>query len=124
MGTNAGAVPCLLTPIPSTVNRYKGKPGTLKMVIEQVKGRTDLDCVNSKVTEISDINNPVAVTHTCDQSTFSFAMASGKKYFVSLTFVQLVNPFNAKANLNEACGQNLDTIDVTNLFPGYMIEVA
>jgi hypothetical protein len=51
-------------------------------------------------------------------------MESKKKYFVSLTFVQLVDPFQAKANLDEACGQNLDTIDVTNLFPSYIIEVA
>jgi hypothetical protein len=26
--------------------------------------------------------------------------------------------------LNEACGQELDIIDATNLFPGYIIEVA
>ncbi len=124
MGTNAGAVPCLLTPIPKTVNRFTGKPGTLKLVVEQVKGHTDLDCLNSKVLDITTSRAQTAVDHTCDSSGFSFKMESGKKYFISLTFVQLVNPFEATANLNEACGQNLDTIDVTNLFPGYVIGVA
>jgi hypothetical protein len=115
---------CLLTPIPQTVNRYTGKAGSLQMVVEQVRGRTDLDTVNSKVSDITDINSPVAVDHTCDRTSFSFTMESQKKYFVSLTFVQLDDPFNAKAKLNEGCGQNLDLIDVTNLFPGYIIEVA
>ena len=124
MGTNAGAVPCLLTPIPKTVNRFTGKPGTLKLLVEQVKGHTDLDCLNSKVVEVGMGGTQTAVDHECDSSSFSFKLESGKRYFISLTFVQLVNPFEAKANLNEACGQNLDTIDVTNLFPGYVIEVA
>jgi hypothetical protein len=124
MGTNAGAVPCLLTPIPKTVNRFTGKPGTLKLVVEQVKGHTDLDCLNSKVVVIANTGTQRAVDHTCDSSSFSFKMDSGNKYFVSLAFVQLVDPFQAQANLNEACGQNLDTIDVTNLRPGYVIEVA
>jgi hypothetical protein len=124
MGTNAGAVPCLLTAVPKTVNRFIAKPGTLKLVLEQVKGQTNLDCTNSKVVDITDSAKQKAVDHTCDSSSFSFKMDSGKKYFISLTFVQLVNPFEATANLNEPCGQNLDTIDVTNLFPGYVIEVA
>ena len=124
MGTNAGAVPCLLTPIPKTVNRFIGKPGELKLVLEQVKGQTNLDCVNSNVTAITKSGTKTAVDHTCDSTSFSFTMESGKKYFVSLAFVQLVDPFQAQANLNESCGQNLDTIDVTNLRPGYVIEVA
>jgi hypothetical protein len=124
MGTQAGTNPCLLTAIPNTVNRFIGKPGTLKMVVEQIKGQTDLDCTNSKVVDITSSGTQKAVDHTCDRSSFSFMMESKKKYFVSLTFVQLVDPFQAKANLNEACGQNLDTIDVTNLFPSYIIEVA
>ena len=124
MGTNAGAVPCLLTSIPKTVNRFTGKPGTLKLVVEQVKGHTDLDCLNSKVLDITTSGAQTAVAHECDSSSFTFKMESGKRYFVSLTFVQLVSPFEAKANLNEACGQTLGIIDVTNLFPGYLIEVA
>jgi len=124
MGLTPGAAPCLLTPQPDEANRYTGVAGTLKLVVKQIKGQTDLDCLNSKVLDITDFNNQLAVSHTCDRANFSFAMESGKKYFVSLTFVQLVDPFKAKASLNEACGQKLDIIDATNLFPGYIIEVA
>lgn len=123
MGTNAGAVPCLLTPIPKTVHRFTAKPGTLKLVVAQVKGHTDLNCVTSKVVEITG-GAQTAVAHTCDSSSFSFEMKSGKRYFLALAFVQLVDPFEARANLNEACGQTVDIIDATNLLPGYFIEVA
>jgi hypothetical protein len=118
------ATPCVLTPIPNTVNRFTAKPGALKLALQQVNGRTDLDCVNSKVSEISDIANPVAVTHDCDQASFGFQMDNHKKYFIALTFVQLLDPFHSVANLNDAaCGKKIDTIDVTNLFPGYVITV-
>jgi hypothetical protein len=124
MGISPGAAPCLLTPQPDEANRFTAVPGTLKLVVKQTKGQTDLDCLNSKVLDITDFTNQVPVSHTCDRSSFSFDMNGGKKYFVSLTFVQLVDPFKAKASLNEACGQELDIIDATNLFPGYIIEVA
>ena len=124
MGTPPPAAPCLLTPKPGPANRFTAVAGPLKLVVKQVKGHTDLDCINSKVSDITDFNNQIAVTHSCDRASFGFDLVSGKKYFVALTFVQLVDPFNARATLNEACGQELDTIDVTNLFPGYVIEVA
>jgi len=123
MGTPAGSTPCLLTPKPGPANRFTAKAGQLSLVVKQIKGHTDLDCVNSKVSDITDFDNQVAVTHACTSSSFGFELKSGKKYFVSLTFVQLDSPFTAKGTLNESCGQVVDTIDATNLFPGYFIEV-
>jgi len=114
---------CLLVAIPNSVNTFIGKTGKLKMVVKQVKGRTDIDCGNSSVTDITNPANEINVAKECDQSSLSFQMDSGKKYKVLLTFNQLVDPVNAQADLNEECGQNLDTITVTNLFPRYDIEV-
>jgi hypothetical protein len=124
MGTQPGATPCLLTPVTDEVNTFNATAGALSIKLEQVSGQTAIDCVNSKVTDLTDPNKPIAVNHSCDQTTFSLQLSSGKTYLVTLRFVQLVNPFSAQANLKEACGQLLDTIDATNLLPGYIIVVA
>ena len=52
-------------------------------------------------------------------------MKKGKQYLIAPTFAQLDDPLNSKANLQEDCGQVIDTITVVNLYPGYIIrEVA
>jgi hypothetical protein len=117
------AVPlCLLTPIPNTANRYSAKPGALTLLVSDVIGKTDLDSVNSKVTDITNPNAPIAVTHNCTQTSLTFQIVASKTYLVQLAFVQITNPYGSTSNLKEACGAVLDTIDATNLFPAYLVE--
>jgi hypothetical protein len=119
----ARAVPtCLLTARAGQVNRFAATPGTLTLNLKDVSGHTDFDTVNSTVKDITNPATPIAVTHTCTTSTFSFQITASKTYFVSLVFVQIASPFNSTAQLNEQpCVQQIDTIDVTNLVPGYVI---
>jgi hypothetical protein len=116
--------PCLLTPIPHRVNRFTATAGMLTLVLNETQGETDLDSVNSKVSDITDPNAPKAVDHVATNTSISFQMLSQKTYVLTLAFVQITAPFSSEAQLKEPCGQTVDTIDVTNLFPGYVVEVA
>jgi len=113
---------CLLTPKAGQVNRFDSKPGNLTLTVQNVQGTTSLDTVNSHVKDVTDPNNAISVPSTCTATSISFAVQAGKTYFINLAFVQ-IPPFNSKAQLNETpCGQNIDTIDVTNLFPAYIVS--
>jgi hypothetical protein len=116
--------PCLLTPVPNRVNRFTATAGTLTLVVNESNGETDLDSVNSKVSDITDPAAPKAVDHVVTNASLSFQMQSQKTYLLSLAFVQITAPYDSEAQLKEPCGQTIDTIDVTNLFPGYVVEVA
>jgi len=122
MGNNPVVPPCLLTAKPNTVNRYKAVPGNLTLLLADVTGQTNVDSVNSKVTDITNPNNPVAVTHNCTTTSLAFLISAGKTYLVQFAFVQITNPYGSTANLKEGCGAVLDTIDATNLFPAYLME--
>jgi hypothetical protein len=122
MGTTPAVPPCLLTAKPNTVNRYTAVPGSLTLLVADVTGQTNVDSVNSKVTDITNVNSPIAVTHNCTQSSLTFQIVVGKTYLVQFAFVQITNPFGSTAKLKEACGTVLDTIDATNLFPAYVME--
>jgi hypothetical protein len=120
---NAPAVPaCLLTAKPNNVNRYTAIPGSLTLLVADVTGQTNVDSVNSKVTDTTNPSNPIAVTHSCTPTSLTFQIAVGKTYLVQFAFVQITNPYGSTAKLKEACGAVLDTIDATNLFPAYVME--
>jgi hypothetical protein len=112
---------CLLTPIQGQVNRFNSKPGSLTLSVQNVQGQTSLDTLNSHVKDITNPNSPTSVPSTCTSTSVAFTVQSGKTYFINLAFVQ-IPPFSSQAQLNETpCGQNVDTIDATNLFPGYVV---
>jgi hypothetical protein len=112
---------CLLTPIQGQVNRFTSKPGNLTLSVQNIQGQTNLDTLNSHVKDVTNPNNPISVQSTCTSTSISFTAQTGKTYFVNLAFAQ-IPPFNSQAQLNETpCGQNVDTIDATNLFPGYVV---
>jgi hypothetical protein len=114
----------LLTPIANRVNRFTAKPGLLSLIIHDVEGETDLDSVNSKVTDVTNTAAPKAVDHATTNASLSFQMQAGVTYLIGLAFAQIVDPLNSTAELKEPCGQVIDTIDVTNLFPGYFVTVS
>jgi|ERR1700722_1816985 len=122
MGNKPVVPPCLLTPKPGTVNRYSALPGTLTLLVADVTGLTNVDSVNSKVTDITNPSSPIAVTHSCTSTSLTFTIVVGKTYLVQFAFVQITSPYGSTANLKEACGAILDTIDATNLFPAYLME--
>jgi len=112
---------CLLTPIQGQVNRFNSKPGNLTLSVQNVQGQTTLDTVNSHVKDVTNPNSPTSVPSTCTSTSISFTVQTGKTYFINLAFAQ-IPPFNSQANVNETpCGQNIDSIDVTNLFPAYVV---
>jgi hypothetical protein len=113
---------CLLTPKQGQVNWFDSKPGNLTLGVQDVQGQTNLDTVNSHVKDVTDPNKSVSVPSTCTPTSLTFTVQTGKTYFINLAFIQ-IPPFNSRAQLNEnPCGQNIDTIDVTNLFPGYVVS--
>jgi hypothetical protein len=116
------SVPCLLTPVPNEINNFTAKAGTLSLILSDVAGNTSLDTLDSSVFDITTPGAQVAVTVAATTSSISFQLVAGKKYYLSLTFCQLVSPFSAKANLKEGCGQLIDTISAVNLYPGYIIQ--
>src|ERR1700733_10930359 len=112
---------CLLTPIQGQVNRLHSKSWYLKFCIQNIQGQTNLDTLNSHVKDVTNPNNPVSVSSSCTSTSVTFTVQIGKTYFINLTFAQ-IPPFNSQANVNETpCGQTIDTIDVTNLFPAYLV---
>lgn len=113
---------CLLTPRQGQVNWFDSKPGNLTLSVQGIQGQTNLDTINSHVKDVTDPNNSVSVPSTCTPTGLAFTVQAGKTYFINLVFTQLP-PFNSLAQLNETpCGQNIDTIDVTNLFPAYVVS--
>ena len=113
---------CLLTPIQGRVNRFNSKPGRLTLSVQNIQGQTTLDTLNSQVKDVSNPNSPASVPSTCTSTAITFAVQPGKTYFVNLAFVQ-IPPFSSQAQLSETpCGQSIDTIDATNLFPGYVVS--
>ncbi len=111
---------CLLTP-QAQANKFTSKPGNLTLSVQNIQGQTTLDTLNSHVKDVTNLNNPVSVSSACTSTSMAFTVQAGKTYFVNLVFAQ-IPPFNSQAQLNETpCGQNIDTIYVTNLFPAYMV---
>ncbi len=115
-------VPCLLTPVDGEINIYTAKAGTLHLVLSDVVGITSLDTVDTSVFDITSPDTHLSVEFAATTSSLSFVMEAGKKYYISLTCVQLITPFSAMGQLKEACGQVIDTISAVNLYPGYIIK--
>jgi hypothetical protein len=116
--------PCLLTPVDGEINTYTAKAGTLNLVLADVVETTRLDTVDTSVFDITTPGTNISVPFVATTTSLTFVMEAGKRYYVSLTCVQLINPFSAKGQLKEVCGQVLDTISAVNLYPGYCIQVA
>jgi len=112
---------CLLTPVQGQDNRFTSKPGNLTLSVQNVQGQTTFDSLNSHVKDVTNPNSPTSVPSTCTSTSITFTVQAGKTYFINLTFAQ-IPPFNSQAQLNETpCGQKIDSIDVTNLFPAYVV---
>jgi hypothetical protein len=112
---------CLLTPRAGQVNRFDSAQGNLTLTAQDLKGHTSLDTVNSHVKDITDPNKPTGVSTTCTSTSIAFKVDTGKTYFINLAFSQ-DPPFNSQAKVNETpSGQTIDNIDVTNLFPAYLV---
>jgi hypothetical protein len=120
MGTATAAATCLLTPRADKLNRFDAKPGMLTLNVKDIDGSTNLDTRNSTVRDITDSALPVAVPHTCTQSSLSFQVEAGKAYLITLGFVQLTSPNATVAELREG-GQQIDIIDMKNLSAGYVV---
>jgi hypothetical protein len=120
MRTEAVVPTHLLTPMEDRVNRFNAKPGMLTLNVKNISGKTDLDAANSTVKDITDSASPIAVSRACTQSRFSFQVEAGKTYHIALAFIQTPSPHGSVAELEEG-GQKIDTIDLTNLFPGFVV---
>jgi len=118
MGTSSVPASCLLTN--QGGGYYAGKPGLLRLEIHDVKGSTQFNTAKCGVWDITNFPTKVAVTHSCDAQTFSFTIEAGKTYHVQLECSQQP-PYASEATLMEACGQQLATINVTNLMPGLVV---
>lgn len=111
--------PCLLTP--QGGGYYAGKPGQLHLILKDVKGTTQLNCTKSVVTDITNPAAPLPVTRNCTTTTLAFTIVTGKTYRVQLECSQ-VPAYDSQATLSEACGQQLLTIDVTNVVPALVVS--
>jgi hypothetical protein len=102
------------------INRFVAQPGMLTLNVKEISGKTNLDAAKSTVKDITNSASPLAVSHTCTRSSFSFQVEAGKTYHITLAFEQTASPHASVADLEEG-GQKIDTIDMTNLFPGFVV---
>ena len=78
MGTATAAATCLLTPREDKLDRLRCEAGNADLNLNIFNGSTNLDTRDSTVRDITDSASPVAVPHTCTQSSLSFQVEAGR----------------------------------------------